>query len=75
MNEKVIDILKYFLLTFASLELMYYVAKSSFNLPIVLLIAVGFTVLYTMDKYKVLQKFLSQRQNLDKKPINKNQSM
>lgn len=70
MNEKVIDVLKYFFLTFASLELMYYIAKSSFNLPIVLLVTICFTILYTLDKYKVLRKIL-----LSQHSINKDHSM
>lgn len=74
MNEKVIDVLKYFVLTFFSLELMYYVAKSSFNLPIVLLITVCFTVLYTLDKYKVLKKIFSS-QNSSSNSVKKDQSM
>lgn len=58
MDERIIDILKYFFLTFVSLGLMYYIARSSLNLALILLISLAFTILYTLDKFKVLGKVL-----------------
>jgi len=75
MNDKIIDVLKYFFLTFFSLALMYYIAKSSFNLGLVLLISVAFTILYALDKFKVLGKLLFPSKKIGSENLNKDQSM
>ena len=75
MNDKIIDVLKYFFLTFFSLALMYYIAKSSLNLGLVLLISAAFTILYALDKFKVLGKLFSPSKNIGSENLNKDQSM
>ncbi|MGE5630329.1 MAG: hypothetical protein ACM3TR_04435 [Caulobacteraceae bacterium] len=75
MNEKTVDILKYFFLTFVSLELMYFIAKSRLNLLLVLLVSVAFAILYALDKYKVLIKLFSVQQKINENAVKKDQVM
>jgi hypothetical protein len=75
MNDKILDIGKYFCLTFVSLEIMYYIAKSRLNLGLVLLVSLIFTILYSLDKFKVLGMFLSRSRSTPTDKNNKNQSM
>lgn len=75
MNEKTTDILKYFFLTFFSLEIMYYIARSTFNLGLVLLVSIIFTVLYTLDKFKVFGKLLSSNKSIASDNVKKDQAM
>jgi len=75
MNEKTIDILKYFLLTFVSLEIMYYVARSSLNIGLVLLVSVIFTALYALDKFKVFGRLFSSAKSPSPDSMKKDQAM
>lgn len=59
MNEKVLDIAKYFCLTFVSLEIMYYIARSRLNFGLVLLVSLVFTILYSLDRFKVIGMLFS----------------
>ncbi|HYF84480.1 MAG TPA: hypothetical protein VEB00_15805 [Clostridia bacterium] len=75
MNDKIIDVLKYFFLTFFSLGLMYYIARSSLNLGLVLLVSIAFTVLYALDKFKVLGKLFFPEKSITSQNTKKDQAM
>lgn len=75
MNVKIIDVLKYFFLTFFSLALMYYIARSSLNIGLVLLVSIAFTILYALDKFKVLGKLLFPQKNIASENVKKDQAM
>lgn len=75
MNEKTVDILKYFFLTFISLEIMYYIARSSLNIGLVLLISVIFTCLYALDKFRILGRLLSPNKSIASDNVKKDQAL
>jgi hypothetical protein len=75
MNDKMLDIGKYFCLTFISLEIMYYIARSRLNLGLVLMVSLIFTILYSLDKLKVSGMFFSGSRSTPTDKSNKNQSM
>ena len=75
MNEKMVDILKYFFLTFVSLEIMYYIARSSLNIGLVLLISIIFTVLYSLDKFRLFGRPFSRNKGITADKTKKEQAM
>ncbi len=75
MNDKKIDVVKYFFLTFFSLEIMYYIARSSLNFGLVLLVSAAFTFLYALDKFKVLGKLFPPHKSTASENIKKDQAM
>lgn len=56
MNNKLYDVLKYTFLTFLSLEVIYFIAKSSFNFPLVAALTLLFTILYVINKFSLIRK-------------------
>lgn len=74
MNDKKIDVVKYFFLTFFSLEIMYYIARSSLNFGLVLLVSIAFTFLYALDKFNILGKLFFPQKSLPSENINKDQA-
>ncbi|MHB1394780.1 MAG: hypothetical protein ACYCYE_17290 [Clostridia bacterium] len=75
MNDKRIDVVKYFFLTFLSLEIMYYIARSSLNFELVLLVSIAFTFLYALDKFKVLSKLFSPHKSAPSETVKKDQAL
>lgn len=75
MNEKLLDIVKYFCLTFVSLEIMYYIARSSLNFVLVLLVSLVFTFFYSLDKFKVIGRLFSGSSSTVPDKSGKKQSM
>jgi hypothetical protein len=75
MNDKIIDVLKYFFLTFFSLGLMYYIARSNLNLGLILLVSIAFTILYALDKFKVIGKIFFPLKGTTSDNIKKDQAM